>query len=156
MITLDQNGIRQLLPHRYPMLLVDRVSACEPMKYIKGIKNVTANEPFFQGHFPQYPVMPGVLVVEAMAQLCGLLTFLSKLARTDGTQLVFFAGIDEARFKRQVTPGDVLHLSAELERAVRSIGRFRCKATVDGQLVCEALLLAAVRDVPAATPIPGL
>jgi 3-hydroxyacyl-[acyl-carrier-protein] dehydratase len=156
MITLDQNGIRRLLPHRYPMLLVDRVSACEPMKYIRGIKNVTANEPFFQGHFPQYPVMPGVLVVEAMAQLCGLLTFLSKLARTDGTQLVLFAGIDEARFKRQVVPGDVLDLSADLERAVRSIGRFRCKATVDGQLVCEALLLAAVRDVPPPAPIPGL
>jgi 3-hydroxyacyl-[acyl-carrier-protein] dehydratase len=156
MIMLDQNGIRRLLPHRYPMLLVDRVTACEPMKYIKGIKNVTANEPFFPGHFPQYPVMPGVLVVEAMAQLCGLLTFLSKLARTDGTQLVLFAGIDEARFKRQVVPGDVLDMSADLERAVRSIGRFRCKATVEGQVVCEALLLAAVRDVPPPTPIPGL
>ena len=156
MISLDQHGIRRLLPHRYPMLLVDRVLDYESMKYIKGIKNVTANEPFFQGHFPQYPVMPGVLVIEAMAQLCGLLTFLSKLARTDGTQLVFFAGIDEARFKRQVVPGDVLHLSADLERAVRSIGRFRCTATVDGQLVCEALLLAAVRDVPPAAPIPGI
>ena len=156
MITLDQNGIRRLLPHRYRMLLVDRVTACEPMKYIRGIKNVSANEPFFQGHFPQYPVMPGVLVVEAMAQLCGLLTFLSKLARTDGTQLVLFAGIDEARFKRQVVPGDVLDLSSDLERAVRSIGRFRCKATVEGQVVCEALLLAAVRDVPPPTPIPGL
>jgi len=156
MITLDQNGIRRLLPHRYPMILVDRVTACEPMKYIRGVKNVSANEPFFQGHFPLYPVMPGVMVVEAMAQLCGLLTFLSKLARTDGTQLVFFAGIDEARFKRQVVPGDVLDLSSDLERAVRSIGRFRCKATVEGQVVCEALLLAAVRDVPPPTPIPGL
>ena len=156
MITLDQNGIRRLLPHRYPMLLVDRVTECEPLKLIRGIKNVTANEPFFQGHFPQHPVMPGVLVIEAMAQVCGLLTFLSKLARTDGTQLVLFAGIDEARFKRQVVPGDVLQLSADLERAVRSIGRFRCKATVDGQLVCEALLLAAVRDVPPPAPIPGL
>jgi 3-hydroxyacyl-[acyl-carrier-protein] dehydratase len=156
MITLDQHGIRRLLPHRYPMLLVDRVDACEPGKYIRGVKNVTANEPFFQGHFPAYPVMPGVLVVEAMAQLCGLLTFLSKLARTDGTQLVLFAGIDEARFKRQVVPGDVLELSADLERAVRSIGRFRCRALVGGQLVCEALLLAAVRDIPPPTPIPGL
>jgi 3-hydroxyacyl-[acyl-carrier-protein] dehydratase len=156
MITLDQHGIRRLLPHRYPMLLVDRVVDGEPMKFIRGIKNVSANEPFFQGHFPIYPVMPGVLVIEAMAQLCGLLTFLSKLARTDGTQLVFFAGIDDARFKRQVVPGDVLHLSADLERAVRGIGRFRCSATVDGQLVCEALLLAAVRDVPPAAPIPGI
>jgi 3-hydroxyacyl-[acyl-carrier-protein] dehydratase len=156
MITLDQNGIRRLLPHRYPMLLVDRVVECEPLKFIRGIKNVSANEPFFQGHFPHHPVMPGVLVIEAMAQLAGLLTMLSKMARTDGTQLVLFAGIDEARFKRQVVPGDVLHLSADLERAVRSIGRFRCKATVDGQLVCEALLLAAVRDVLPAAPIPGL
>jgi len=156
MTTLDQHGIRRLLPHRYPMLLVDRVVDYEPMKYIKGIKNVSANEPFFQGHFPVYPVMPGVLVIEAMAQLCGLLTFLSKLARTDGTQLVFFAGIDDARFKRQVVPGDVLHLAADLERAVRGIGRFRCAATVEGQLVCEALLLAAVRDVPPAAPIPGV
>ena len=156
MMTLDQHGIRRLLPHRYPMLLVDRVEACEPGKYIRGIKNVTANEPFFQGHFPDYPVMPGVLVVEAMAQLCGLLTFLSKLARTDGTQLVFFAGIDEARFKRQVVPGDVLEISSTLERAVRSIGRFRCTTTVQGQLVCEAVLLAAVRDVPPPAPIPGL
>jgi 3-hydroxyacyl-[acyl-carrier-protein] dehydratase len=153
---LDQHGIRRLLPHRYPMLLVDRVTECEPGKLIRGIKNVTANEPFFQGHFPSYPVMPGVLVIEAMAQLCGLLTFLSRLARTDGTQLVLFAGIDEARFKRQVVPGDALHLAADLERAVRNIGRFRCSARVDGHLVCEALLLAAVRDVPATTPIPGL
>lgn len=148
MKALDQHGIRRLLPHRYPMLLVDRVIDYEAGKYIKGVKNVSANEPFFQGHFPQYPVMPGVLVVEAMAQLAGLLTFLSDLARTDGSQLVLFAGIDKARFKRQVVPGDVLALDAELERAVQSIGRFRCRATVEGQLVCEALLLAAVRDVP--------
>ena len=156
MSTLDQNGIRRLLPHRDPMLLVDRVVDYEAGKFIRGLKNVTANEPFFQGHFPQYPVMPGVLVIEAMAQLCGLLTFLSKLARTDGSQLVFFAGIDEARFKRQVVPGDSLQLSADLERAVRGIGRFRCSAAVDGQVVCEAVLLAAVRDVPASPPIPGL
>ena len=154
MNTLDQHGIRNLLPHRYPMLLVDRVLDYEPNKYIRGLKNVSANEPFFQGHFPHYPVMPGVLVVEAMAQLAGLLTFLSKLAKTDGTQLVLFAGIDEARFKRQVVPGDALHLNADLERAVRGIGRFHTKATVDGQLVCEAQLLAAIRDVPPQPDIP--
>jgi 3-hydroxyacyl-[acyl-carrier-protein] dehydratase len=156
MNTLDQHGIRSLLPHRYPMLLVDRVLDYEANKYIRGLKNVSANEPFFQGHFPHYPVMPGVLVVEAMAQLAGLLTFLSKLAKSDGTQLVLFAGIDEARFKRQVVPGDALHLNADLERAVRGIGRFRCRATVDGALVCDAVLLAAVRDVPPPAPIPGL
>jgi 3-hydroxyacyl-[acyl-carrier-protein] dehydratase len=156
MNTIDQHGIRKLLPHRYPMLLVDRVLDYAPGKYIEGLKNVTANEPFFQGHFPNYPVMPGVLVVEAMAQLAGLLTFLSKMARTDGTQIVLFAGIDEARFKRQVVPGDALRLRADLERAVRGIGRFRCNATVEGKLVCDAVLLAAVRDIPPPAPIPGL
>jgi 3-hydroxyacyl-[acyl-carrier-protein] dehydratase len=155
-LPIDVNVIQQLLPHRYPFLLVDRVVEFEAGRRVLCVKNVTINEPFFQGHFPQYPVMPGVLVIEAMAQLCGLLTFLSKLARTDGTQLVLFAGIDEARFKRQVVPGDVLYLAADLERAVRNIGRFRCSAKVDGQVVCEALLLAAVRDVPPPAPIPGL
>ena len=153
MNSLDQHGIRSLLTHRYPMLLVDRVLDYEAGKFIKGLKNVSANEPFFQGHFPQYPVMPGVLVVEAMAQLAGLLTFLSKLARTDGSQLVLFAGIDKARFKRQVVPGDVLTLDAVLERAVQAVGRFHCTARVDGQLVCDAMLLAAVRDVPRAQAV---
>ena len=156
MMTLDQHGIRRLLPHRYPMLLVDRVVECVPGEFIRGVKNVTANEPFFQGHFPNYPVMPGVLVVEAMAQIAGLLTMLSKLAKTDGTQLVLFAGIDEARFKRQVVPGDTLQLHAKLDRAVRGVGRFDCRATVDDQLVCAARLLAAVRDVPPPAPIDGL
>jgi 3-hydroxyacyl-[acyl-carrier-protein] dehydratase len=153
---LDQHGIRSLLPHRYPMLLVDRVLDYAPGQFIRGLKNVSVNEPFFQGHFPQYPVMPGVLVIEAMAQLAGLLTMLSKLAKTDGTQLVLFAGIDEARFKRQVVPGDTLILHADLERAVRGIGRFRCRATVEDQVVCEAVLLAAVRNVPPSAPIAGL
>ncbi len=156
MIALDQHGIRRLLPHRYPMLLVDRVIECEPGKFIRGMKNVSANEPFFQGHFPDYPVMPGVLVVEAMAQIAGLLTMLSKMARTDGTQLVLFAGIDAARFKRQVVPGDTLTLVATLDRAVRGIGRFDCSATVGDQVVCEARLLAAVRDVPPPAPIACL
>jgi 3-hydroxyacyl-[acyl-carrier-protein] dehydratase len=137
------------------MLLVDRVIDYEAGRFIKGIKNVTTNEPFFQGHFPQYPVMPGVLVIEAMAQAAGLLTFLSKLARTDGSQLVLFAGIDKARFKRQVVPGDVLALDAVLERASQGVGRFRCTATVDGQRVCDAVLLAAVRDVPQPAPSPS-
>jgi 3-hydroxyacyl-[acyl-carrier-protein] dehydratase len=153
---LDQHSIRRLLPHRYPMLLVDRVLDYAPGQYIRGLKNVTVNEPFFQGHFPQYPVMPGVLVIEAMAQIAGLLTMLSKLAKTDGSQLVLFAGIDEARFKRQVVPGDTLVLHADLDRAVRGIGRFRCRATVEDQLVCEAVLMAAVRDVPPAPSIAGL
>jgi 3-hydroxyacyl-[acyl-carrier-protein] dehydratase len=151
---LDINVIRRLLPHRYPMLLVDRVLDWEAGKFIRGVKNVTINEPFFQGHFPAYPVMPGVLVIEAMAQVAGLLTMLSEVARVDGSQLVLFAGIDDARFKRQVLPGDTLLLEAWLERAVRGIGRFTTRATVDTQLVCEARLMAAIRDVPPAPPLP--
>jgi 3-hydroxyacyl-[acyl-carrier-protein] dehydratase len=151
---LDIGIIRRLLPHRYPMLLVDRVLDWEPGQFLRGLKNVTVDEPFFQGHFPAYPVMPGVLVIEAMAQVAGLLTMLSDVARRDGSQLVLFAGIDEARFKRQVIPGDTLVLEANLERAVRGIGRFRTRATVGSELVCEAQLLAAIRDVPPQPPLP--
>jgi 3-hydroxyacyl-[acyl-carrier-protein] dehydratase len=151
---LDIGIIRRLLPHRYPMLLVDRVLDWEPGQFLRGLKNVTIDEPFFQGHFPAYPVMPGVLVIEAMAQVAGLLTMLSDVARRDGSQLVLFAGIDEARFKRQVMPGDTLVLEANLERAVRGIGRFRTRATVGSELVCEAQLLAAIRDVPAQPALP--
>ena len=152
---LDIGIIQRLLPHRYPMLLVDRVLDWEAGKFVRGVKNVTINEPFFQGHFPSYPVMPGVLVIEAMAQVAGLLTMLSDVARRDGSQLVLFAGIDEARFKRQVVPGDTLLLEAHLERAVRGIGRFRTKAMVGGEIVCEAKLLAAIRDVPPTPPLPN-
>ena len=155
MSELDVGMIRRLLPHRYPMLLVDRVLEFEAGKFIRGVKNVTVNEPFFQGHFPAYPVMPGVLVIEAMAQVAGLLTMLSDVARRDGSQMVLFAGIDEARFKRQVLPGDTLLLEADLERAVRGIGRFKARASVDGQLVCEARLMAAIRDVPPPREIPS-
>ena len=151
---IDIARIVTMLPHRYPFLLVDRVIACEPHKSLTAIKNVTFNEPFFQGHFPAYPVMPGVLVIEAMAQVAGLLTMLSDVARRDGSQLVLFAGIDEARFKRQVMPGDTLVLEANLERAVRGIGRFRTRATVGSELVCEAQLLAAIRDVPPQPALP--
>jgi 3-hydroxyacyl-[acyl-carrier-protein] dehydratase len=154
MSELDIGIIQRLLPHRYPMLLVDRVLDWEAGKFVRGVKNVTINEPFFQGHFPSYPVMPGVLVIEAMAQVAGLLTMLSDVARRDGSQLVLFAGIDEARFKRQVVPGDTLLLEAHLERAVRGIGHFRTKAMVGGELVCEAKLLAAIRDVPPTAPLP--
>ena len=154
MAELDISMIQRLLPHRYPMLLVDRVLDWEAGRFIRGLKNVTANEPFFQGHFPEYKVMPGVLVIEAMAQVAGLLTRLSEFARRDGSQLVLFAGIDEARFKRQVVPGDTLMLEAQLERAVRGVGRFHTRATVGDQLVCEAQLLAAIRDVPPVPPLP--
>ena len=154
MSELDIGMIERLLPHRYPMLLVDRVLDWEAGKFIRGVKNVTVNEPFFQGHFPGYPVMPGVLVIEAMAQVAGLLTMLSNVARRDGSQIVLFAGIDAARFKRPVVPGDTLTLEAHLERAVRGIGRFRTNAMVGGELVCEAQLLAAIRNVPPAAELP--
>ena len=154
MSELDAAMIERLLPHRYPMLLVDRVLEWEAGKFIRAVKNVTVNEPFFQGHFPGNPVMPGVLVIESMAQVAGLLTMLSDVARQDGSQLVLFAGIDDARFKRQVVPGDTLFLEAELERAVRGIGRFRTRASVGDQLVCEATLLAAIRKSPPPPSLP--
>lgn len=154
MSELDAAMIERLLPHRYPMLLVDRVLEWEAGKFIRAIKNVTANEPFFQGHFPGNPVMPGVLVIESMAQAAGLLTMLSDATRQDGSQLVLFAGIDRARFKRQVIPGDTLLLEAELERSVRNVGRFGTRASVNGQLVCEATLLAAIREAPRPPKLP--
>lgn len=154
MSELDAAMIERLLPHRYPMLLVDRVLEWDAGRFIRAIKNVTANEPFFQGHFPGNPVMPGVLVIESMAQAAGLLTMLSDAARQDGSQLVLFAGIDKARFKRQVIPGDTLLLEAELERSVRNVGRFRTRASVGRQLVCEATLLAAIREAPSPPTLP--
>jgi 3-hydroxyacyl-[acyl-carrier-protein] dehydratase len=148
MPALDINAIKRLLPHRYPMLLVDAVTDYSVGEWIRGAKNVSANEPYFQGHFPHYPVMPGVLVIEAMAQLAGLLTILSGVAKPDGSQLVLFAGIDEARFKRQVMPGDTLAMQVDLVRAIRGVGRFRARANVGDNVVCEAVLLAAVREMP--------
>jgi len=137
------------LPHRYPFLLVDRILECVPGKTIRGLKNVTINEPFFHGHFPGFPVMPGVLVIEALAQASGLLAYVSGDARSGGGSLIFFAGIDNARFRKQVVPGDQLILEAEVIRVVRGVGKFRTRATVGGELACEAELIAAIRDRPA-------
>jgi 3-hydroxyacyl-[acyl-carrier-protein] dehydratase len=137
------------LPHRYPFLLVDRVLECESGKRIKAVKNVTLNEPFFQGHFPGYPVMPGVLVIEAMAQVSAILAYVTRGERHDAKSLLFFAGIDDARFKRPVFPGDQLVLEAVELNVVRSVFKFAAKASVGGELVAEAQLMAAVRDVQA-------
>jgi 3-hydroxyacyl-[acyl-carrier-protein] dehydratase len=145
--TMDINEIMRLLPHRYPFLLVDRVLECESGKRIKAVKNVTLNEPFFQGHFPGYPVMPGVLVIEAMAQVSAILAYVTRGERHDAKSLLFFAGIDGARFKRPVFPGDQLVLEAVELNVVRSVFKFAAKASVDGELVAEAQLMAAVRDV---------
>ena len=137
--------IMRYLPHRYPFLLVDRVTSLETDKSIRGIKNVTMNEPFFQGHFPGYPVMPAVLVIEALAQLASILAWkIAGRSPADGS-LIFFAGIDNARFRRQVRPGDQLVLESEVQRLVRGIGKFAVRAKVDGEIVAEADLMAAMR-----------
>jgi 3-hydroxyacyl-[acyl-carrier-protein] dehydratase len=144
---MDICEIMRHLPHRYPFLLVDRVLECIPGERIKAIKNVTANEPFFQGHFPNYPVMPGVLVIEALAQVSVILVYKTLNRLPDGKSLIFFAGIDNARFKRQVLPGDQLLLESTEKRLVRGVGKFAVRASVGDALVAEAELLAALRDV---------
>jgi len=142
---MDIGEIMRYLPHRYPFLLVDRVTSLETDKSIRGIKNVTMNEPFFVGHFPDYPVMPAVLVIEALAQLASILAWkMSRRTPGDGT-LILFAGIDGARFRRQVRPGDQLVLESEVHRMVRGIGKFAVRAKVDGEIVAEANLMAAMR-----------
>ncbi len=139
--------IETLLPHRYPFLLVDRVTEFEPGKRLCGYKNVSNNEPFFQGHFPGHPVMPGVLVVEAMAQCGGLLTQLT--AKQNGTdiagqeQLFYLVKIDNARFSRMVQPGDKLEMEVVLSRTIRNMALYTCKALVDGELAASADVLCA-------------
>lgn len=139
--------IEELLPHRYPFLLVDRVTEFEPGTRIAAYKNVTNNEPFFQGHFPGHPVMPGVLVIEAMAQCGGLLTQLTARAKgTDkasGEQLFYLVKVDNARFSRMVQPGDRLDMEVTLSRTIRNMALYTCKATVDGELAASADVLCA-------------
>ena len=142
---MDIQEILAHLPHRYPMLLVDRVLECEPGKRILAIKNVTINEPFFSGHFPHHPVMPGVLVVEAMAQAAAILSFRTLGTKPDEKSVYYFVGIDEARFKRPVSPGDQLVLEVALERNVRGIWKFDAKARVGEALAAEAKIMCTVR-----------
>ena len=130
--------VMRRLPHRYPMLLVDRVLECVPGERISAIKNVTMNEQFFAGHFPGRPVMPGVLVLEAMAQTAGILTFVTAGVYPDETTRFYFAGIDKARFRRPVMPGDQLRLEARLERRIRTIWKSSTSAMVDGVEVVGA------------------
>ena len=151
---MDIDEIMRFLPHRYPILLVDRIVALEEGKSIRGIKNVTMNEPFFQGHFPGYPVMPAVLVIEALAQLASILAWkIAGRSPADGS-LIFFAGIDNARFRRQVRPGDQLVLESEVQRMVRGIGKFAVRAKVDGEIVAEADLMAAMRIPDTVAKVP--
>ena len=146
---MDIHQILKKLPHRYPILLVDRVIALEKGKSIKALKNVTINEPFFQGHFPYRPVMPGVLMLEALAQAAALLAF-DALGTGPSEDLVYyFAGIDNARFKRPVEPGDQLTLDVEMVRMKAGIFKFNCSASVDGTLAVQAELTCAVRSVVA-------
>ncbi|MCC3356185.1 3-hydroxyacyl-ACP dehydratase FabZ [Bacillus sp. REN16] len=139
----DINQIKEIIPHRYPFLLVDRILEMEEGKRALGIKNVTANEEFFNGHFPGYPVMPGVLIVEALAQV-GAVAMLSK--EENKGRLAFFAGIDNCRFKKQVVPGDQLRLEVEITRLRGSIGKGKGTATVDGELVCETEIMFALGE----------
>ena len=144
---MDIGEIMRYLPHRYPFLLVDRVLECIPDQRIKALKNVTVNEPFFQGHFPGYPVMPGVLIVEALAQVSVILFYKTLNRMPNDKSLVFFAGIDDARFKRQVLPGDVLMLESIEKRLARGVGKYDVCARVGDVVVAEAKLLAVFRDV---------
>ncbi|MDI6816847.1 MAG: 3-hydroxyacyl-ACP dehydratase FabZ [Actinomycetota bacterium] len=140
MLGIDE--IKQIIPHRYPFLLIDQILEYEPGKRAKGLKNVTVNEPFFAGHFPDYPVMPGVLIVEALAQV-GAVSILSLEANKG--KIAFFAGIDGFRFKRQVVPGDQLTLEVEITRSKGPVGKGKAVATVDGQVVAEGELTFAVK-----------
>lgn len=146
---MDIHEILRLLPHRYPIILVDRVLELEPGKRIAALKNVSVNEPVFSGHFPHYPVMPGVLIIEALAQAAAILSFVTFEKRADENSVYYFAGIDNARFKRPVGPGDQLRLEVELVREMRGVGKFSARALVDGQTAAEAELLCAYRQIPA-------
>lgn len=151
---LDIKGILDRLPHRYPMLLIDRVIDIQPGKSIVALKNVSINEPFFNGHFPHHPVMPGVLILEAMAQAAALFSFSdeSALKNSDdaaSSTVYYFVGIDGARFRRPVVPGDQLRVEVDAERLSRSICKYSGRALVDGQLVAEAKLMCAIRSLEA-------
>ena len=141
---IDVTRIMQLLPHRYPFLLVDRVLNLDPGKTLTALKNVTINEPFFPGHFPGHPVMPGVLILESLAQACGLLVMLSAPDMDKGT-LFYFAKIDNARFSQIVKPGDQLILEVEQKRMRMGMGQFETRAYVDGKVVASADMLCAQR-----------
>ena len=144
---MDIHEILEHLPHRYPFLLVDRVLEVEPGKSIHAYKNITINEPYFVGHFPHHPVMPGVLIMEALAQAAGILSFKTMESKPDANSVFYFVGIDDCRFKKPVMPGDQLHLHVEIVRHMRGIWKYKAEARVDGQVVAEANLMCAKRDV---------
>lgn len=145
---MDIHEVLRHLPHRYPFLLVDRVLEVDPGNSLVAIKNVTINEPFFTGHFPHRPVFPGVLILEALAQATGILAFRSTDTRPTEKSLYYFAGIDNARFKRPVEPGDQLRLAVEVVKARRGIWKFKGEASVDGNIAAIADLTCAEQEVP--------
>jgi 3-hydroxyacyl-[acyl-carrier-protein] dehydratase len=145
--TMDINEIRRLLPHRYPFLLIDRVVDYKVGEYLRGYKNITFNEPFFTGHFPQQPIMPGVLIIEALAQATGLLAFRTVDRAADSDSLFMLVGIDKARFKRPVEPGDQLMLEVRVVNSKRGIWVFEGEAKVDGKLVASAQIMCTERGV---------
>lgn len=145
--TMDIHQILRQLPHRYPILLVDRVTALEKNKSIRALKNVTINEPFFVGHFPHRPVMPGVLMLEALAQTAALLSFDAAGVTPDDKTVYYFAGIDAARFKRPVEPGDQLVMDVTLERSKAGIYKFKGVARVGEEIACEAELMCTMRRI---------
>jgi 3-hydroxyacyl-[acyl-carrier-protein] dehydratase len=147
---MDIAGVLEHLPHRFPFLLIDRIRAIELGKRIVALKNVTINEPFFQGHFPQRPIMPGVLILEAMAQAAGILVFKTQGNKPEADSVYYLAGIDNARFKRPVVPGDQIEIEVVIERGVRGVWKFSCTARVDGGIVCEAQMLCSVRKAATA------
>lgn len=153
--TLDINQIKYYLPHRYPLLLVDRVLDWEAGKTITAIKNVTVNEEFFNGHFPNKPVMPGVFMIEALAQTAALLSFLTAGQKPDENSVVYFMGIDGARFKRPVEPGDQLVMQVEIIRSARGVWKYKAQGSVDGKLAVEAELMCTMRSASDATQPAG-
>ena len=147
MNAMDIHQILEHLPHRYPFLLVDRVLECVPGERILALKNVTINEPFFPGHFPHHPVMPGVLILEALAQTAAILSFQTMGVKPDDKSVYYFVGIDGARFKKPVSPGDQLMLSASIQANRRGLWKFSAQAKVDGQVATEAELMCTVRNI---------
>ena len=144
---MDIQAILEHLPHRYPFLLVDRVLECEPGVRLKALKNVSVNEPFFPGHFPERPIFPGVLIMEALAQATGILAFKTTGHKPDGTSLYFFAGIDNCRFKKPVVPGDQMILEVEVVKEKRGIWKFKGEAKVDDRVVASADLMCAEQAI---------
>ena len=149
MAILDIQAIKEILPHRYPFLLVDRIVELEPERIV-GIKNVTANEPFFQGHFPDFPVMPGVLIIEAMAQVAGVLV----LKELGAQKAVFLASIEQAKFRRPVVPGDQLRIEMKVRKRKATVAKMYGTATVDGVVVAEAEVMCKLAEMRPADPAP--